>query len=63
MSSDISMFRKLDKTCTSKVKIGNGDLIKVKGRGVMAVETSLGTKLIYDVLFVPKIDQNLLSVE
>lgn len=56
------MFKELDSSCTSKVKIVNGDFIEVKGKGVVAVETHSGTKLIIDVLFVPKIDQNLLSV-
>ena len=34
----------------------------VKGRGTIAVKTNLGIKLIYDVLFIPDISQNLLSV-
>ncbi|XP_022752309.1 uncharacterized protein LOC111301067 [Durio zibethinus] len=62
MASDINMFKELDKTCTSKVRIGNGDFIEVKKKRVVTVETPTGTKLISDVLFVPKIDQNQLSV-
>ena len=62
MASEISMFKELDITCTSKVRIGNGDFIEVKGKGVVAVETPSGIKLIFDVLFVAEIDQNLLSV-
>ncbi|XP_017636057.1 uncharacterized protein LOC108478146 [Gossypium arboreum] len=46
----------------SKVKIGNGEYLEVKGRGIVAIESCVGTKLISDVLFVPEIDQNLLSV-
>ncbi|RVW87121.1 hypothetical protein CK203_026986 [Vitis vinifera] len=42
--------------------IGNGEYILVKGKGTVAIESQTGLKLIYDVLFVPDIDQNLLSV-
>ncbi|RVW68935.1 Copia protein [Vitis vinifera] len=42
--------------------IGNGEYIPVKGKGTVAIESQTGLKLIYDVLFVPDIDQNLLSV-
>ena len=34
----------------------------MKGKGMVAIESQTGLKLIYDVLFVPDIDQNLLSV-
>ena len=62
MSYDSEIFRELDYTYISKVKIGNGEFVDVKGKGVVAIETPTGTKLIYDVLFVPEISQNLLSV-
>jgi len=41
---------------------GNGDLITVEGKRTIAIESCVGTKLIYDVLYIPKIHQNLLSV-
>lgn len=44
------------------MKIGNGEFVEVKGKGVVAVETPTGTKYISDVLFVPEICQSLLSV-
>ncbi|RVW82635.1 hypothetical protein CK203_037380 [Vitis vinifera] len=56
------LFRELDRTTISKVRIGNGEYIPVKGKGTVAIESQTGLKLIYDVLFVPDIDQNLLSV-
>ena len=62
MASDLSMFNELDKTCTSKVRIWIGDFIEVKGKRVVSVKTPSGIKLISDVLFVPEIDQNLLSI-
>ncbi|XP_016729262.1 uncharacterized protein [Gossypium hirsutum] len=45
-----------------KARIGNGEYLEVNGRGTVAIESCAGTKLISDVLFVPEIDQNLLSV-
>ena len=58
----LSDFKELDHSHKSKVKIGNGDLFDVKAKGVVAVETPIGTKYISDVLFAPEISQSLLSV-
>ncbi|KAG8501378.1 hypothetical protein CXB51_003478 [Gossypium anomalum] len=52
----------LDRSFSSRIRIGNGNLIKAKGRGDVLISSSLGNKLITDVLYVPNIDQNLLSV-
>jgi transposase InsO family protein len=62
MTYDRELFRELDETIFSKVKIGNGAYIEVKGRGTVAIEGHTGLKLIHDVLYVPEINQNLLSV-
>jgi len=62
MTHDKGMFVKLDRAHSSKVRIGNGDYIEVKGIGDIAIDADSGTKIIYDVLYVPEIDQNLLSV-
>ena len=62
MTYDQDLFREIDRTAISKVRIGNGEYIPVKGKGTVAIESQTGLKLIYDVLFVPDIDQNLLSV-
>ncbi|KAK9088025.1 hypothetical protein Syun_030419 [Stephania yunnanensis] len=62
MTFDRDLFKELDTSITSKVRIGNGDFIAVKGKGTIAIESVSGTKLIKDVLFVPNINQNLLSV-
>ena len=40
----------------------DGEHLEVKGKGTVAITSYEGTKFIADVLFVPKIDQNLLSV-
>ncbi|XP_012442163.1 uncharacterized protein LOC105767196 [Gossypium raimondii] len=39
MESDESLFKDLDKSYTSKVKIGNGNLIEAKGRGDVVINT------------------------
>jgi hypothetical protein len=62
MSFDKSLFRNLQTTKVAKVRIGNGDCITAKGKGTIAITTNSGTKTISDVLYVPDIDQNLLSV-
>jgi hypothetical protein len=62
MTNDENLFKQIDKSSVSKVRIGNGDYNPVKGKGIVAIEGNSGIKLISDVLFVPEIDQNLLSV-
>ena len=63
MSVDMSLFKDLDKNYLSRVRIGNEDYVKVEGKGAIEVETMLGTKTLQNVLCVPKINQNLVSVE
>jgi hypothetical protein len=62
MTNDHKLFKELDKTIVSKVKIGNSDFISVKGKDIVAIESLDGLKYISDVVYVPDIDQNLLSV-
>ena len=62
MTYDLGLFKELDKTVTSKVRIGNGAYLAVKGKGIVAIEGHTGLKLISNVLYVPEINQNLLSV-
>ncbi|XP_040935020.1 uncharacterized protein [Gossypium hirsutum] len=50
------------RTFVSKIRIGIGSMIEAKGRGNVVINTGSGNKVISDVLFVPDIDQNLLSV-
>ncbi|XP_047154777.1 uncharacterized protein LOC124826061 [Vigna umbellata] len=62
MSYDRELFKELDKTSLSKVRVGNGAYIAVKGKGTVTIEGQTGLKLISDVLYVLEINQNLLSV-
>jgi len=62
MTHNKNLFRELSNANSTKVRVGNGNYIVVKGKGTIAISTYSGTKLISDVLYVPEIDQNLLSV-
>ncbi|XP_047259028.1 uncharacterized protein LOC124891286 [Capsicum annuum] len=62
MTHDEEIFKYIDKSAISKVRIGKGDYLSAKGKGIVAIESRSGTKLISDVLFVPELDQNLLTV-
>ena len=45
-----------------KVRIGNEDYMKVKGKGMVKVETLSCKKSLKNIVYVPKINQNLISV-
>ena len=62
MTSDEKLFRNLDKSIKSRVKIGNGEHLAVEGRGTVSMRSCVGIKLVYDVMYGPEIDQNLLCV-
>jgi len=62
MTYDKTIFKDLKPSHISKVRIGNGVYIPAKGKGTIVISTSSGIKTISDVLYVPDIDQNLLSV-
>ena len=62
MSPNLDIFKSLDKSYTSMVRIVNGDLLVAQGRGTAVVQTISGIKQIDNVLYVPEITHNLLSV-
>ncbi|KAG8486018.1 hypothetical protein CXB51_019401 [Gossypium anomalum] len=62
MAADVNLFKELDRSFSLRIRIGNRNLIEAKGRGDVLISSSTGNKLITDVLYVPDIDQNLLSV-
>ena len=62
MTYDKQFIEELRDIEVKRVRIGNGEHLEVKGKGTVAITSYEGTKFIPDVLFVPKIDQNLLSV-
>ncbi|KAL6347263.1 hypothetical protein AAG906_013699 [Vitis piasezkii] len=62
MIGNKNIFLDMDTTINSQVKMGNGDLVNVKGKDTVGIQTKVGTKYIRDVLLVPALEQNLLSV-
>ncbi|XP_020089023.1 uncharacterized protein LOC109710699 [Ananas comosus] len=48
MTSDEKLFINIDKSLKSKVRIGNGEYLEVKGKGTVAIESCAGTKLVSD---------------
>ena len=62
MAKDEASFTYLDKKFRTKMKLGNGDQVQVKGKGSVSIQTKQGTKIISYMLFVPFLLQNLLSV-
>ena len=63
MTMNSKSFVELDRSYTSIIKLGDGKLKKVEGKGTIAVHTKEGNpKFIHGVLYVPSLSQNLLSV-
>ncbi|KAB2623500.1 retrovirus-related Pol polyprotein from transposon TNT 1-94 [Pyrus ussuriensis x Pyrus communis] len=62
MTSQKSLLLNIDKSVTCKVKMGTGDLVQATGKGTLIVNTKHGKRYINEVLLVPGLDENLLSV-
>ena len=62
MATDLNIFRNLDKSYISRVKISNEDFVRVEGKGAIAVETKACTKILNNILYVPQLNHNLVSV-
>ncbi|TXG70321.1 hypothetical protein EZV62_005256 [Acer yangbiense] len=63
MARDAGMFTTLDRNATTTVKLGNGDMVKAAGKGKVLIQTKSGPKIIDNVLYIPDLAQNLLSVK
>ncbi|XP_017609618.1 uncharacterized protein LOC108455582 [Gossypium arboreum] len=46
MSPDATIFKTLDRSCKTKVKVGNGQFIKAEGKGDVLICTPTGNKVI-----------------
>jgi len=62
MTHDKELFKELNKSNISKVRIRNGEQLDVKGTRTISIKIHSNIKLIFDVLYVLDITQNLLSV-
>ena len=61
ITTNLEDFTSLDKSVTSKVKMGDGTIVEAHGKGNIKLN-SCEMNNIYHVLYVPKLDTNLLSV-
>ncbi|KAM1401715.1 hypothetical protein ACFX2F_028829 [Malus domestica] len=52
----------IDKNVTAKVEMGTRQLVDVTGKGSLVVETKIGKRYIKEVMLVPGLKENLLSV-
>ncbi|KAG6399857.1 hypothetical protein SASPL_141342 [Salvia splendens] len=63
MTGNRKIFVELDQDFTSKVRLGDGKIHRCEGKGTIIVHTKGGNKkFISDVLYVPNLTSNLLSV-
>lgn len=62
MAKDESIFKDIDYSVKVKVRLGNDSVVESKGKGTVMVETKKGTRFIKDVLLVPNLKENLLSI-
>ena len=62
MTADLRLFKDLDTNFLSKVRVGNGEYMKVEGKCAIEVESISCTKTLKNMLYVPKINKNLVSV-
>ena len=62
MANDKSIFNDFNDTIKVKDESGNSVMVESKGKGTVMVETKKGTRLINDVLLVPNLKENLLSI-
>nr|ABA99612.1 retrotransposon protein, putative, unclassified [Oryza sativa Japonica Group] len=62
MAADPNLFREMDSSYHAKIHMGNGSIAQSEGKGTVAVQTADGPKFIKDVLLVPDLKQNLLSI-
>ncbi|KAL5754299.1 hypothetical protein ACOSP7_022519 [Xanthoceras sorbifolium] len=62
MARDLSLFTNMDSNDRTIIKLGNGEVVKSAGQGTISISTPNGVKLINNVLLVPELEQNLLSV-
>ena len=62
MVKDQSIFKDIDKSINVKVRLGNGATMESQGKRTVMVETKKGMKFINDVLLVPNLKENILSI-
>ncbi|KAM2363376.1 hypothetical protein ACFX1X_002443 [Malus domestica] len=62
MTGNESLLVNVSRNLNAKVKMGTGEVVSVAGIGILVIETKMGRKHIQEVMLVPGLDENLLSV-
>ncbi|CAL8161243.1 unnamed protein product [Prunus armeniaca] len=62
MTGDEGLLVNIQRDLTSKVKMGTGEVVPVAGKRTLVIKTKLGKKHIHEVMLVPGLKENLLSV-
>ena len=62
MTTNVNLFKDLRKANSSMIKLKIGDVIKVEGQGSVVIKTTIGNKIIPNVLYIPNIEENLMSL-
>ncbi|CAL8152285.1 unnamed protein product [Prunus armeniaca] len=62
MTGDEGLLVNIQRNLTSKVKMGIGEVVPVAGKGTLVIKTKLGKKHIQEVMLVPRLEENLLTV-
>jgi len=62
MINDPGIYKEINNSIRVQVRLGNGTMVESKGKGTIMVETKEGTRLINDVILVPKLKENLLAL-
>ncbi|KAK4398910.1 Retrovirus-related Pol polyprotein from transposon TNT 1-94 [Sesamum angolense] len=62
MTYNKGAFQTLDESFKTNVKLGDNHIVKVEGKGSVAINTKKGTGIINDVMYIPNLRTNLFSV-
>ncbi|KAB2620734.1 hypothetical protein D8674_037714 [Pyrus ussuriensis x Pyrus communis] len=62
MTGNENLLVNVSRNLNAKVKMGTGEVVSVAGIGTLVIETKMGRKHIQEVMLVPGLDENLLSV-
>jgi len=62
LTCDRELFTELDKSYSYVIRVANGAKIAVEGIGTIVFNNHSGSKLVLNVLCVPQVSENLLSV-
>ncbi|KAL0385104.1 UNVERIFIED_CONTAM: putative late blight resistance proteinR1A-4 [Sesamum radiatum] len=62
MTYNKGAFQKLDESFKTNVKLGDNHIVKVEGKGSVAINIRKGTRIINDVMYIPNLRTNLFSV-